>query len=74
MSRQLSTKQWTKRKAANRCMLHIDDELMMEAQKHKGHVSVKAVSDKYDRLLRSKLRLKRPRTFLSRLLALIQPD
>jgi len=56
-------------------MLHIDDELMMEAQKHKGHVSVKAVSDEYDRLLRSKSRLKRPRTFLSRLLALInQPD
>ena len=61
-------KQRTQRKAADGCTLLIDDQLMMEAQKNKGHISVKAVSDEYDRLLKSRLRLQRLRTFLSRLL------
>lgn len=61
-------KQRTKQKAADRCTLHIDDQLMMEAQRRKGHISVKAVSDEYDRLLKSRSRLKRPRSLLSRLL------
>ncbi len=34
----------------------IDDELMAKAQNRKGHISVKAVSDEYDRLLRAKLK------------------
>jgi len=71
MSRQPPMNVWTKRKAAERDTLYIDDELMMQAQKRKGHVSVKAVSDEYDRLLKSKSRLKRRQSFLSRLLALI---
>ncbi len=61
-------KQWPKRKAAYGCTLHIDDQLMREAQRNKGHISVKAVSDEYDRLLKSRLRRQRLLTFLSRLL------
>jgi hypothetical protein len=32
----------------------IDDELMAEAQRRKGQISVKAVGDEYDRLLKLK--------------------
>lgn len=61
-------KQRTIQKAADGCTLHIDDQLMTEAQRRKGHISVKAVSDEYDRLLKARSRLKRPQSLLARLL------
>ena len=44
-----------------------DHALLRQAEENKGHISLKAVSDEYDRLVLQKIERNRPRGFWSRL-------
>jgi hypothetical protein len=44
-----------------------DHALLKQAQQSKGHISLKAVSDEYNRLILEKIERNRPRGFWSRL-------
>jgi hypothetical protein len=44
-----------------------DHALLEQAKAAKGHISLKAVSDEYDRLILQKIERQRPRGFWSRL-------
>lgn len=60
-------KRWEQNaRRADRSMLPTDPELMAQAERNAGHISLAAVADEYDRLLERKL--SRPRGFFARLL------
>jgi hypothetical protein len=61
-------KNWTDGAAGRyaRAMAPTDYPLLDQAQRNAGHISPKAVSDEYDRLLEAKLK-RRPRSFWSRI-------
>jgi hypothetical protein len=44
-----------------------DHTLLRQAEQSKGHISLKAVSDEYNRLILEKIERNRPRGFWSRL-------
>jgi hypothetical protein len=59
-------KQWEENAArADRAMMPLDQDLWALAERRAGHISLKAISDEYDRLLEAKLSPKRG--FFSRL-------
>ncbi|WP_347265298.1 hypothetical protein [Nitrobacter sp.] len=61
-------KQWEQNaRRAERSMLPTDPDLMAQAERNAGHISLKAVADEYDRLVEAKLTTPR-RGFFARLL------
>jgi hypothetical protein len=55
--------------ARNAALLYepTDHALLKQAEESKGHISLKAISDEYNRLILQKMERNRPRGFWSRL-------